>query len=224
MKIVSSEHANALNESFCEFLMLSIISVSISAKSHSCGSGMIIFSTGLGKKWHVGLNLRPFAPRIGRPFLLMPKYCNFESLSWCLNLTARITIENPRLFYLLDTWINAPVVLKYILFEFAVFCVEFWCQNPRVWVHGNVELSFFMLNSNHSQTDWYQIPHKMILVKLILSTPLYLHRILSDILKPDFEIKNLQRTFSSGVTVSHSSFRHCIIALTAFSCSTIIDD
>ena len=74
----------SLNESFCEFLMLSIISVSINARSHSCGSGMTIFSRGFGRKWHVGLNLRPLAPRMGRPFLLMPKYWSFESLSWCL--------------------------------------------------------------------------------------------------------------------------------------------
>ena len=164
--------------------MLSIISVSISAKSHSCGSGMIIFSTGLGKKWHVGLNLRPFAPRIGRPFLLMPKYCSFESLSWCLNLTAWITIENPSLFYSLNTWINAPVILKHILFELAVFCVDFRCQNSWVWVHGNIELSFFMLYSDHSQTNRYQVPHKVILIELVLSTTLHLHGIL---MEPDFK-------------------------------------
>ena len=43
-----------MNESFCEFLMLSMISVSINAKSQSWGSAIKTFSIGLGRKWQVG--------------------------------------------------------------------------------------------------------------------------------------------------------------------------
>ena len=142
----------SLNESFCEFLMLSIISVSINARSHSCGSGTSIFSRGFGRKWQVGLNFRPLAPRIGRPFLLIPRYWSFWSLSWCLIQVHSYVLKHEN-FNLLNTGINAPVVLKHIFLEFAVFSVQFRRHNARVRAHGNVEFSLFVLNCNDAQTN-----------------------------------------------------------------------